>query len=228
MYDVKPNFVIGFHGCDASVCKVLLNNPDNIKISKNPYDWLGYGMYFWENNYERAWQWAFDKHRRGEINHPAVIGAVLQLGFCCDFLETKFTRMLSDYHRKLVERYIDVGIDLPTNKDIPHDKHKTKILRELDCAAIEFMHVEILQEMRTDEEVKGFTKRKAFDSTRGAFIEGAPIYEGAGIYEKTHIQICIRNLNCIKGFFLPRREIDFLNCFEVNEPAIPFKFELWQ
>jgi hypothetical protein len=28
-------------------------------------------------------------------------------------------------------------------------------------------------------------------------------------FAKSHIQICIRNLNCIKGFFLPRQEIDF-------------------
>lgn len=29
------------------------------------------------------------------------------------------------------------------------------------------------------------------------------------IYEKTHIQIAIRNLNCIKGIFMPRDEIKF-------------------
>lgn len=28
--------------------------------------------------------------------------------------------------------------------------------------------------------------------------------EGAGIKEKSHIQICVRNTNCIKGYFLPR------------------------
>ena len=43
-----------------------------------------------------------------------------------------------------------------------------------------------------------------FDSTRGLFLEGSPVYEGAGIRLKNHIQICIRNKNCIKGFFIPR------------------------
>ena len=43
------------------------------------------------------------------------------------------------------------------------------------------------------------------DSIRAAFIEGEEIYPGAGFNEKTHIQICIRNPNCIKGFFLPRK-----------------------
>ena len=42
-----------------------------------------------------------------------------------------------------------------------------------------------------------------FDTVRGAFIEGDPIYSGARIFDKTHIQVCVRNLDCIRGFFLP-------------------------
>ncbi len=49
MYDVRPNLIIGFHGCDADVAYSLLNTPDTVKISREPYDWLGHGMYFWEN-----------------------------------------------------------------------------------------------------------------------------------------------------------------------------------
>ena len=78
MYDVKPNLVIGFHGCDASVRDLLLKEPNRIVISREPYDWLGHGLYFWENNFERALQWAEDKKRRGKIINPAVIGAVLR------------------------------------------------------------------------------------------------------------------------------------------------------
>jgi hypothetical protein len=54
MYDVKPNLIIGFHGCEVSVRDALLKNPNEIKISQKPFDWLGHGLYFWENNYERA------------------------------------------------------------------------------------------------------------------------------------------------------------------------------
>ena len=41
------------------------------------------------------------------------------------------------------------------------------------------------------------------DSVRGVFVEGKSVYPGAGIPEKTHIQICIVNPNCIKGYFAP-------------------------
>lgn len=42
---------------------------------------------------------------------------------------------------------------------------------------------------------------------RGLFQEGNAIYQTSGFLEKTHIQICVRNPNCTKGFFTPR-EID--------------------
>ena len=37
------------------------------------------------------------------------------------------------------------------------------------------------------------------------FWEGDDLYPGAGMKEKNHIQICIRNIDCVKGFFIPRR-----------------------
>jgi hypothetical protein len=41
------------------------------------------------------------------------------------------------------------------------------------------------------------------------FTEGGPAFDGSGLSAKSHVQICIRNPNCIKGFFLPRRESTF-------------------
>ena len=36
-----------------------------------------------------------------------------------------------------------------------------------------------------------------------AFIEGEPVYQDAGFREKNHIQLCVRNPACIKGYFRP-------------------------
>jgi hypothetical protein len=74
MYNTRPGLLIGFHGCEAETRDSLLKNPDTIRKSEKPYDWLGNGMYFWENNAGRAFQWAKDKKKRGEIETPAVIG----------------------------------------------------------------------------------------------------------------------------------------------------------
>lgn len=65
-------------------------------------------------------------------------------------------------------------------------------MRELDCAVIERIH----QYNRENNE-------RPYDSVRGVFIEGSPVYENSGIMEKTHTQLCIINPNCIKGYFSP-------------------------
>ena len=79
MYNTRPGLLIGFHGCDKSSQQQLLQNPTIIPVSAEPFDWLGHGMYFWENNYDRALLWAKDKESKGRITEAAVIGAVLDL-----------------------------------------------------------------------------------------------------------------------------------------------------
>jgi hypothetical protein len=221
MYDVKPNLVIGFHGCDRQVRDALLMNPNEFRISQQPYDWLGHGMYFWEDNYDRALEWATAKQQRGQIAEPAVIGGVLQLGYCCNLLDKRYIQILADYYKFMKEQYASISKQLPKNKDLKHDTYKDRKLRHLDCAVIEFMHTRSLDQVKSDIALNGHSPYKIFDSTRGAFIEGGPAFEGASIFEKTHIQICIRNPNCIKGFFLPRREIDFAPWIESDRNMSP-------
>ena len=43
-----------------------------------------------------------------------------------------------------------------------------------------------------------------YDSARAVFFEGNEIYPSAGFKQKNHIQIAVRNPNCIKGYFIPR------------------------
>lgn len=210
MYNTKPGLLIGFHGCDQSRQQELLRSSTGIPQSDKPYDWLGHGMYFWENNYDRAWQWAKEnKERGGGIKDPAVIAAVIDLSYCCDLLDDSFIKMVSLYYRLMAMEYTSVGKSLPVNKDVSTDKHKDRLMRFLDCATIEFMHEAIRKEAAKQIDSSGYTSLKLFDSVRGVFLEGGEAYPGAGIYAKSHIQICIRNANCIKGFFVRREEIDF-------------------
>ena len=73
MYEKLPNLVIGFHGCSKSNWRNVIQNQDELKASNNLYDWLGNGIYFWENNLARAWEWA----RRRYEDDAAVVGAVI-------------------------------------------------------------------------------------------------------------------------------------------------------
>lgn len=98
MYDSRPNLVIGFHGCDREIRDKLLQNPDQIKKSEKPYDWLGHGMYFWEYNETRALEWAEEYVRQKRNKEAAVIGAVLDLGNCCDLLDSKYIEVVAAYY----------------------------------------------------------------------------------------------------------------------------------
>lgn len=201
--------MLGFHGCDESVRDKLVLNPNAVRKSQESFDWLGHGFYIWENNHERALQWAKDKKKRGTLKTPSVIGVIYQLDHCLDFTDSASIDVLSDYYSLMKNDFATIGKALPMNKDLPKDEYQDLILKELDCAVIEYLHQKVYEQINSDIKSKGFSDFKHFDTARGVFTEGGPAFEGAGIQMKNHIQICIRNLNCIKGFFIPREEVKF-------------------
>jgi hypothetical protein len=195
MYPAKPGLVIGFHGCDQTVGRRVASGVISLRLSTNNYDWLGHGIYFWENNQHRALDFAtklkLRNDRKSTIRRPSVIGAVLDTGLCLDLLDAQHIELVKQSYQLFMESCELLNILLPINRNI---KGSTDLLlRELDCAVIQNMHLQ-----------REFTGVQPFDSVRGAFIEGKPIYPNAGFYDKTHIQICIRNPNCVKGYFIPR------------------------
>lgn len=98
--------------------------------------------------------------------------------------------MLFNRHKLLKLRCETAGIALPSNR--PSKKTSDVLLRDLDCAVIQQIH-DYLKDTDSDE----------FDSLRGIFLEGGPPYPGSEFREKTHVQLCVRNPNSIKGYFKP-------------------------
>ena len=190
MYTARTGLTLGFHGTDASIVQQVLVGEAELEPRNNPYDWLGNGVYFWDNSHSRALQWATELSQRpgSNIRRPAVIGVILDLGNCLDLLDYDNLEYLKSAYRILQTSWEASGTKLPRNRGRTADL----LLRELDCAVIEMLHT-------TFEAAD----RPSFDSVRGVFWEGVPIYETAGFREKNHIQICVRNLDCIKGYFLP-------------------------
>jgi hypothetical protein len=199
MYPAKPNLLIGFHGCDETVRRRVVSGVITLQPSTNDYDWLGHGIYFWENNHRRALDFATElklrKGRKSKIRRPAAIGALLDAGYCLDLLDLAHIELVKQSYELFVETSKLLNLLIPANRDI---KGSTDLLlRNLDCAVIQNLHMYRKQH-----------NLQQFDSVRGAFIEGKPIYPNAGFYNKTHIQLCIRNPNCIKGYFIPRTPND--------------------
>lgn len=186
MYKTLHNLVLGFHGCSRKTYEKVLYGHDELTQSTNDYDWLGNGIYFWENSYERALEWA---NRFKADEGPSVIGAVIDLGLCLNLNDYGCTDTLKSVYGLLKNECSIMGTLLPCNDG----KSELKPLRRLDCAVIERLH-------RLNIELK----HQPYDSVRGVFFEGKPIYPTAGFLDKTHIQICVRNPNCIKGYFSPK------------------------
>jgi len=63
-------FVLGYHGCTKEVGERLLAG-EPFKPSTHNWEWLGEGIYFWENNPRRALEWA--KSRKTKNGGPLLI-----------------------------------------------------------------------------------------------------------------------------------------------------------
>ena len=50
-------------------------------------------------------------------------------------------------------------------------------------------------------QMAGVKPLPAYDTVRGAFWEGEPLYPSAGFKRKNHVQLCVRRPDCIKGYF---------------------------
>lgn len=120
------------------------------------------------------------------------------MGHCLDLLDSQYLDLLKSGYEALIQLQNLHGYEIPVNK--PIEKQGDLLLRHLDCAVIETIHQFNIEE-----------NRAAFDSVRGVFFEGDNLYPNAGFKEKNHIQIAIRNPNCIKGFFIPRDLNDKFN-----------------
>ena len=197
MYSRRSGLILGFHGCDKSVVDKIILGEDELNQSVNSYDWLGNGTYFWDYSYSRALDFAKElkekpnkSKNKKPITNPDAIGAVIDLGFCLDLLDYKNIGIIKETYSLYCDTIEDYN-NIPKNK--PLNSSKDLLNRFLDCAVIEFLHT-----------IRNVSGLPPFDSVRGVFWEGGYIYPDAGFKEKNHIQICIRNPNCIKGYFKPR------------------------
>lgn len=195
---IVSSVVLAYHGCDRTLAEKVISGKTDLKVSKNDYDWLGEGAYFWENSPRRALRWAEylrdnPKLTKSKIKNPAVVGAVIELGNCLDLTDQASLDLIKRVASLYKEFNEQTRLNMPENKQANSGDHNL-LLRYLDCAVINFCHT-----LREDEE-----DLVPFDTVRGVFPEGGPLFKGSEISEKTHIQIAVRNTENILGYFWPR------------------------
>lgn len=181
------SLIIGYHGCDVAIARRVVAGELDLAQSKNLYDWLGNGQYVWEDSLERGWQWAIQAVKEGRIKQPAVIGVVVDLGHCLNLIDAEALQLVREAYARYKE--------LCTLSDAREVRNRGPEFRArfLDCMVFETLHA-----WRKEQGLP------AFDTVRGFFVEGTELYPGAGLRDRDHIQICVRNPRCVKGYFLPK------------------------
>lgn len=160
----------GYHGTSVEAAQRILTA--GFEPSRNEYDWLGDGAYFFEAAPTRAFAWARERFRA----HAAVIGAEIDLGGCIDLLDTRWNAVIQECYHGLLEVITREGLAIPRQGAGAH---------RLDRAVINHAASVLAQ--------SGVPVR----SVRAGFREGDPLFPGSALYDRAHVQICVRDPSAI-------------------------------
>lgn len=169
--------VLAYHGCDRDFAESMIRGEidiDQWKVSRNVYDWLGHGIYFWEYAPDRAEKWR---------SKGGVVGAIIQIGNCLDLTDTASTTLLAQQFTVVRQAFIDDNKTPPVNQ---------RGRNNLDCLVINELAESI-------QKINGLE----IDTVRCPFLEGDPAFDGSKILAESHVQLAVRNQACILGVFRP-------------------------
>lgn len=172
----RSTIVLAHHGTSASVASHILR--EGFRSSKNEYDWLGDGTYFWENNFSRAEAWAVQHHE-----DPVVIEAQIDLEDCLDLTNPKWFALLTRYADRILSARKSAGLKPLRQEGLFHGKDRfiiNKIADELEASG------------------------RPLRSVRGAFSEGDPAYPGSALFSQSHVQIAVRDPAVIQSVAVTR------------------------
>jgi hypothetical protein len=161
----------GHHGTTFGAAQLILK--EGFKKSSKPEDWLGDGVYFFQDAPIRALAWA------EELFDPpfAVIEADIDLTDFIDLLDIGWINWLAELHDQFVDEFRRSGQQLPVQKGGAH---------RADRALLNFA-VEVL-------EGEGLSVA----GIRGAFAEGTAIFPNSALMTRSHVQIAVRRLSAIR------------------------------
>ncbi len=177
--------VIGYHGTMRSTALNIIQGEQDFDPSQNDDDWLGNGIYFWEYAPQQAWLWAAQRKRASGWNDDiAVVGSMIRLGNCFDLLDPANVKEPGILYQLYRKTEIDAGRVLQSN---------VSSKKWLNCSVFEYTAALLDSE------------GEPIDTIRAAFVPTTKtdrLWKGSGIHPHAHLQICVRNPDCILGTWL--------------------------
>ncbi|WP_233237240.1 hypothetical protein [Bordetella sp. LUAb4] len=191
--------IVAYHGCDATTRDDLVSGRLlTLNPSRNRYDWLGEGIYFFEGDIDRALMFAHNSHQnprkmytRRAIGTPAVVGAALCIKHCLDMTTQWGVKIFCGALHELTDALEREGLPQPTNEAVDAADQDI-LLRNLDAAVFNVIR-----------KANFGTGMEAVQAVRGAFHQGKELAPRSGFRHNSHIQIAVRDPACIVGWFLP-------------------------
>ena len=204
------SIVLGYHGCDISVRDRLVRRDlPELHPSKNRYDWLGEGVYFFQDDpmrarlfAERASNELSQMFSRQPIASPAVVGAILCVSNWLDMTTQEgIDNWKAAYETLCTERKAAEDV-MPENQPAD-DQDSLVLLRQLDSAVFN-----LLPKVRAGN----VPPLPVIQAIRGAFYQGPKLAGTSTEFrEHTHIQIALKDLSCARGWFVPPNEPPLLS-----------------
>ncbi len=177
--------VVGYHGTTATCARNILR--DGFEPSTHAWDWLGKGIYFFEENRDRAVAWtplSERKPRRGPKAHRVVLGALIDLNGAMDLTEPYTASVLTLTAKGLEAVFAKDGRPLPKN-DTAGRRYFDKILIDSHCFIRE-------------------KEGSPVPVVRGVFEEGELVHPHSSIRALSHVQLAVRDPAAILGVWRER------------------------
>lgn len=196
--------ILAYHGCDVTTRDRLVSGTTQPRASKNKYDWLYDGMYFFEGDHERALklakaaaQRASQSLTRQPIVTPAVVGAVLDVDRMFDLSTQLGISYFKTASEALKNAHAESGKPLPQNK-AAFKGDTEKLHRAFDREVCKLVHlsrrvIHLQESSRAAEIVQAILAKgdkasdldfTALDFANKAVIASAPFQASRGAYEQ--------------------------------------------
>ncbi len=176
-----PPIAVGYHGTTKAAAEAILAK--GFVPRSNPYDWLGDGVYFFQDAPERARKWAEEHFSKAEAT---VVAAEIDLTDCLDLFDEQWARFLADVYDSYLSFLRQTEMPLPVQRGGAH---------RLDREVINYA-VQVLGEAGT-----------IIRCVRAAFAEGHPVFPDSAILHLAHVQIAVRDpATCIRRAWIVGKE----------------------
>ena len=110
----EGDHVRGYHGTNIEAATSILT--EGFKLSRNQYDWLGDGVYFFQDTPARAWDWA-DEHYGVDA---AVIESLVRLEDCMDLLDIAWGSVLNEAYNAFLAQLKRANLPIPKQTSGAH------------------------------------------------------------------------------------------------------------